>query len=275
MDNLFAGPANSLASTEAAMRQLGAMAVDFAISFAGALLLLIFGLILAGLFQHWSYTALGRFRGFDETLRRFFSQAVRYAVLIVTIVTVLAQFGVQTASIIAALGAAGLAIALALQGTLQNIASGIMLLVLRPFRVGETIQTGAIIGTIQEIGLFATELKTEDGLFVLAPNSELWKLPVVNFSRNGRRRNDLTFRLLAGEDRALVQDTLSSLAEGDGRVLKQPAPELLVANPGDGSAFVTLRYWTKTGDWWQTRLDLADAARQIFEKNGISAPFPR
>src|SRR5690606_2996252 len=138
------------------------------------------------------YGALGRFRGFDETLRKFFAQIVRYAILIVVGITVLAQFGVQTASIIAALGAIGLAIGLALQGTLQNIAAGIMLLALRPFRVGEYIDAGSVSGTIQEIGLFATELKTLDGLFVLAPNSELWNTPVTNYSRNPLRRNDLT-----------------------------------------------------------------------------------
>jgi small conductance mechanosensitive channel len=126
--------------------------------------------------------------GPDQWLRRdaarFFSKAARYAVLVFVGVTVLAQFGVQTASIIAALGAAGLAIGLALQGTLQNIAAGIMILVLRPFRVGEFITAGSVSGGVQEVGLFATELKTFDGIYMLVPNSQLWNTAVTNFSRN-------------------------------------------------------------------------------------------
>ena len=154
-----------------------------------------------------------RVRGIDETLARFFSNIVRYAVLLLVFITVLGQFGVQTASIIATLGAAGLAIGLALQGTLQNIAAGIMLLVLRPFRVGESIETPAVTGTVTEIGLFATELRTADGLYRLAPNSTLWNVPVTNYSRERLRRHDLTVTVGNDEDIDAAQAALLELAK--------------------------------------------------------------
>ena len=124
-------------------------------------------------------------------MRHFFATTARYAVLVLVVVMVLGQFGVQTASIIAAIGAIGLAIGLALQGTLQNIAAGIMLLMLRPFRIGEDIEVGPVTGTVEEIGLFATRLRREDGVYLLAPNSTLWNQPVRNFTRNGMRRNEI------------------------------------------------------------------------------------
>src|SRR5690606_21943671 len=159
----------------------------------------------------------------DETLRKFFAQIVGYAILIVVGITVRAQFGVQTASIIAALGAIGLAIGLALQGTLQNIAAGNMLLALRRFRVGEYIDAGSGSGTSQEIGRSATELKTLDGLFVLAPNSELRNTPETNYSRNPLRRNDLTIRIGYDDDIDLAFDIMTEVVSGDQRVLSDPA----------------------------------------------------
>ncbi len=152
--------ASMIDGAEAAIDQAAALAVTYSFSVVGAVILLIAGWIVAGLVERWVAAGLGRIRGFDVTLTRFLSKTARYGILIMVGVTVLAQFGVQTASILAALGAAGLAIGLALQGTLQNIAAGIMLLVLKPFRVGEYVAAGNIAGTVQDIGLFATELKT-------------------------------------------------------------------------------------------------------------------
>jgi small conductance mechanosensitive channel len=260
---------------QAGLRQAGELAVSYSFSILGAILLLIAGFIVARWVEKWSYRGFGEIRGFDETLRRFLSKALRYAVLVLVLVTVLAQFGVQTASIIAALGAAGLAIGLALQGTLQNIAAGIMLLVLKPFRVGEFISAGSVSGTIVEIGLFATEVQMLDGVYVLAPNSELWNTPVTNYSRNPRRRNDLTIGIGYSDDIDLAKKLLLELATGDERVLSDPAPEAFVIELGDSAVNVTCRYWTMTPEWWQTRLDLTKAAKQAFDANGITIPFPQ
>ena len=267
--------AGMLTTAEAALVEAGQLAVAYSFSIVGAIILLIAGYVVAGVAERWAYAGLGKFRGFDETLRRFFSKAARYAVLILVGITVLAQFGVQTASIIAALGAAGLAIGLALQGTLQNIAAGIMLLVLKPFRVGEYVEAGDVAGTIEEIGLFATQVKRIDGLFILAPNSELWNTPVTNYTRNPLRRYDLTIGIGYGDDIDLAQETLAGLAEGDARVLEDPAPATFVIELGDSAVGITLRYWTATPDWWQTRIDLTKAAKQAFDQKGISIPFPQ
>ena len=267
--------AGMLTTAEAALVEAGQLAVAYSFSIAGAIILLIAGYVVAGVAERWAYAGLGKFRGFDETLRRFFSKAARYAVLILVGITVLAQFGVQTASIIAALGAAGLAIGLALQGTLQNIAAGIMLLVLKPFRVGEYVEAGDVAGTIEEIGLFATQVKRIDGLFILAPNSELWNTPVTNYTRNPLRRYDLTIGIGYDDDIDLAQETLAGLAEGDVRVLEDPAPATFVIELGDSAVGITLRYWTATPDWWQTRIDLTKAAKQAFDQKGISIPFPQ
>src|SRR6185312_13476933 len=179
-------------AAQSAIQVASGLAVAYTFSILGAIVLLVIGYVIAGLAERSLRAGLGKVRGFDETLQLFFSKILRYGILILVGITVLAQFGVQTASIIAALGAVGLAIGLALQGTLQNIAAGIMLLALRPFRVGEYITVGSLAGTVLEIGLFSTVLRTWDGLYVMAPNSQLWNQPVRNFTRNGVRRTDVT-----------------------------------------------------------------------------------
>jgi len=252
-------------ATRTALTQASAMAVQYSFSIIGAILLFILGWTIAGLLRRWSYEGLSRVHGFDETLARFFSNVIRYAILVMVFVTVLAQFGVQTASIIAALGAAGLAIGLALQGTLQNIAAGIMLLVLRPFKAGEYIETGAIAGTVKEIGLFATELRTPEGMYRLAPNSTLWNVPITNFSRERTRRFDLSITIGAREDIGAAEQKLLDVARADTRVLSSPAPEAFVAQASDSSVQVTLRYWTLNTDYWETSRALTKTAKLAFD----------
>ncbi|WP_229447393.1 mechanosensitive ion channel family protein [Nitratireductor sp. B36] len=264
-----------MTAAQAALSQVSEFAVSYAFSILGAIILIIAGFIVAGMVEKWVRSALDRFPSFDVTLTSFLSKIARYAVLVLVGVTVLAQFGVQTASIIAALGAAGLAIGLALQGTLQNVAAGIMLLVLKPFRVGEYVEASGISGTIQSIGLFATEMKTVDGLYILAPNSSLWNTSVTNYSRNTRRRNDLVIGIGYDDDIDLAQKTMLELAEADDRILSDQEPATFVSELGDSAVNITLRYWTTTSDWWQTRLDITKAAKKAFDEKGISIPFPQ
>ncbi|MDO9417514.1 mechanosensitive ion channel family protein [Pararhizobium sp.] len=248
-------------ATRTAFSQAAALGVQYSFSIFGAIILMIAGWFLARYMRRWALAGLSRVHGIDITLAHFFANIVRYAVLILVFVTVLGQFGVQTASIIAALGAIGLAIGLALQGTLQNIAAGIMLLVLRPFRVGEFIKTANISGTIVEVGLFATELRTSDGLYLLAPNSTLWNTPVTNYSREKVRRHDLTVTVPQEEDLDAAQDALLSLARADNRVEHSPAPEVFVSEIASSSVTLTVRYWVKTTDWFRTTRDLTKRAK--------------
>jgi small conductance mechanosensitive channel len=278
MENSESGTSLAASSNEAfqhAFTRISEVAAAYSLSVLGAIILLIAGYIAAGIFERWARRAFGKISGFDATLAVFLSKIVRYIVLILVGVTVLAQFGVQTASIIAALGAAGLAIGLALQGTLQNVAAGIMLLVLRPFRAGEYIAAGGVDGTIVEIGLFATELKTLDGLFVLTPNSQLWSSSVVNYSRHDTRRYDLAIGIGYDDDIALAEKLMIDMAGADDRVLDAPPPITFVAELGDNAVTVTLRYWTKTSDWFQTTRDFTRQAKLVFDENGISIPFPQ
>ncbi|MBB3591884.1 small conductance mechanosensitive channel [Rhizobium sp. BK529] len=262
-------------ATRSALGQASALAVQYSFSILGAIILLIVGWVLASLASRWVYEGISRVRGIDETLARFFTNVVHYALLMLVFITVLGQFGVQTASIIATLGAAGLAVGLALQGTLQNIAAGIMLLVLRPFRVGEYIETSSVSGTVLEIGLFATELKTGDGLYRLAPNSTLWNTPITNYSRQPTRQNDLKIGIAYEDDLDLAMETLMGLAADDKRVLKAPAPTAFVDSFGESAIYVTLRYWAKTGDWWDLSRDMIKRAKLTFDEKGITIPYPQ
>ena len=251
-------------ATRTALSQASALAVQYSFSIVGAFILLFIGWVIARLLHNWAYAGLSRVRGIDETLARFFSNIIRYAVLLLVFITVLGQFGVQTASIIAALGAAGLAIGLALQGTLQNIAAGIMLLVLRPFRVGESIETSSVSGTVTEIGLFATELRTADGLYRLAPNSTLWNVPVTNYSRERLRRHDLTVTISNDDDLEAAQERLIGLATDNPAVEKSPAPSTFIADLSKSETKLTLRYWVSTPQWWATSHDMLRAAKRVF-----------
>jgi small conductance mechanosensitive channel len=266
---------DAITTINAGVGTIWALAITYSFSVLGAILLVVFGYVIARFVERGIKAALGQFHGFDATLRQFFASTARYAILVLVVVMVLGQFGVQTASIIAALGAIGLAIGLALQGTLQNIAAGVMLLVLRPFRVGEFIEVGQVTGTVEDVGLFATCLTTADGVYLLSPNSKLWNEPVINYSRNVRRRTDITIGIGYGDDIDLARSTLMGLAEADARVMKDPAPATYVTALGDSSVSVTLRYWTATSEFFATQTDLTRAAKLAFDERGISIPFPQ
>ncbi|MDR7033636.1 mechanosensitive ion channel domain-containing protein [Mesorhizobium sp. BE184] len=265
----------ALVTIQAGLAQLSTLIVSYSFSALGAIVLMVAGYLLAGVAERSTFAGLGHISGFDATLRHFFSKMVRYAILILVFIMVLGQFGVQTASIIAAVGAIGLAIGLALQGTLQNIAAGIMLLALRPIRIGEYVEIGSVAGTVEEIGLFATRLRALDGIYILAPNSTLWNTPVRNFNRNGVRRNDIVIGIAYSDNIDHAQETLLDLARADKRVRSDPAASAFVSTLGDSSVGITLRYWTSAADFFATKLSLTKLAKERFDMEGISIPFPQ
>ena len=150
-----------------------------------------------------------------------------------------------------------------------------MLLALRPLRVGEYVEAGSVAGTVEDIGLFATRLRQVDGIYLLAPNSTLWNQPVRNFTRNKTRRNDIVIGIDYSDDIGLAERTLLGLASKDARVLKDPAPESFVDALADSAVSVTLRYWTATGDYLATKLNLTKQAKLAFDDTGLSIPFPQ
>src|ERR1700761_935571 len=235
-------------SVKAALPAFTVMFVNGALDLLVAVLILIAGWTLARWFGRWSHDVLERAEHVDETLKPLLANFARYIVLAITIVAVLGQFGIQTTSLIALLGAAGLAIGLALQGTLSNVASGVMLLILRPFRVRDNIAVGNVTGTVQEIGLFQTVLVTDDGVYVSVPNSALFSGTIVNNTRQKTHRINVTFDVDYRSDIALAIKTLTERIGQDKRVLKTPAPVVQVASLVGPAANIQILAWTKTED---------------------------
>src|SRR5271166_3359687 len=211
-----------------------------------AILILLAGALLARWVARAVLSGLAETGRIDETARPALASAARYGVLIVTFIAALSQIGVQTASLLAALGAAGLAIGLALQGTLANIAAGIMLLWLRPFQVGdyiEIVSATPFAGKVREIGLFACQIETYDGLFLFAPNSTIWAVPLRNHSRNAGRLVSFNVGFAPGADLSRACAVLSDAIARQPGVLKAPPPEVFLANLNAGAPLATCRLW--------------------------------
>ncbi len=239
-----------------------------------ALILLAAGWALAG----WAERGVGRLLDraqIEPTLRGVTTAVVRYALLIIVIVAALGQLGIQTTSVLAALGAIGLAIGLALQGTLANIAAGIMLLWLRPFRVGDYIDAGGVAGTVRDVGLFASQLDSWDGIYQFVPNSELWNKRIVNYSRLERRLVDLKFAISYADDIDRARDVLLSLAKADERVMADPAPDCFVDALGENGVVLALRVWTATSTYWPLRRMLMERGKAEIEAAGLTIPLPQ
>ncbi|MGY5777522.1 mechanosensitive ion channel family protein [Rhizobium sp. LEGMi135b] len=265
---------NIVVATRTALDQASALAVQYGFSLLGAIILLIGGWLLAGIISRSAYRVISRIRGIDETLASFFQNVLHYSLLILVFITVLGQFGVQTASIIAALGAAGLAIGLALQGTLQNIAAGIMLLILRPFRVGEYIETTNVKGYIKEIGLFATEMRTADGLYLMAPNSTLWNMPIINHSREPDRRQQLSVAMGEKVDIDLARKTILDILKADQRIKSTPAPKVFLDELAVDQAVLNIEYWAITLSWSDVRHDVISKLKARLAEPDITIKSP-
>ena len=212
----------------------------------------------------------------DKTLKSFLGGLAKYTIFAVALVAVLQQFGVQTASLLAVLGAAGLAIGLALQGTLSNVSAGVMLLILRPFNVGDTISSGGTLGTVKSLGLFATELATPDNIYIFVPNGQLWNTSIQNFSRNGIRRQDVLIGISYGDDINKAFKTIEKAIAKEERILKEEGkePQIMVTNLGESSVDITLRIWSAASDFWTLKVDTIKAVKEALDKDGISIPFP-
>ena len=242
---------------------------------AGAVAVLVIGVVLARLLSKGADRALTRSGRIEPTVAKFLSNIIKYALWVVVIVTVLTQFGVQTTSIIAALGGLALAVGLALQGTLSNVAAGVMILIQRPFRVGEVITAGIVNGDVVGIGLFTTEVLQPDGVYVMVPNNELWNKPIVNFSRMPTRRFELLIGIGYSDSIDQARKELLALADSDQRVLAEPAPVVFVSALADSAVTIGLRVWCKTEDYLGLSWALTEAAKTRFAEVGITIPFPQ
>lgn len=235
---------------------------------------LIIGFWLSGRAAKFIRAQTGKISRVDPTLSPILASIARYAGLILTFVVALGQFGIQTTSIIAVLGAAGLAIGLALQGTLSNVAAGIMLLLLRPFGVGDWIEANGISGTVREIGLFATQIDTFENVYISVPNSSIWSSIIINHSRHDVRRMDIDIGIGYESDLDVAEQALMSLCE-DERIQKTPAPVFLVVAYGDSAITVRLRLYAKYSDYFQLNWDLNRRLKGTLDTHNIEIPFPQ
>ena len=274
--DLVASGQKAVAMDAAMIAKITQMAGDLAVNLSVALLIFALTLFASRWAAGAARRALSKVRGFrhDPTVLSFAVQVVRVVVLIVGLIAVLQRLGVQTTSIIAVLGAASLAVGLALQGTLSNVASGIMLLVLRPYRVGDVVDVGGMSGTVQRLDLFTTQLSNPNNHKIVIPNSKVLSDPLINLTGQKTRRIEIHFSVGYGDDLKRARDVLAGAAEAHETVLPDPHPWTGVTALLDSSVQVTLHAWVKVDDWWQTQADLMQAGKEALDAAGIEMPFP-
>lgn len=235
-----------------------------------------FGVWLAGRAVRLAMRRIaGRLPGLDRSAERLLVELAVWTFYVVGLVAALSFLGVNTAGLVAALSAVGLAVALSLKDTLGNVAAGLQLLLLCPIRTGDYVQCGAIAGTVEEIGLFATRLRTFDGLFVSAPNSLLCGAPLTNYTRNPTRRLDIPVAISYGDSLDTGLRVLLDIASRETRLLPDPAPRAFVAALGDNGVELTLRAWVPRADFFDVKFDLSRALKLAIEDAGLTIPFPQ
>ncbi|MDG1019915.1 MAG: mechanosensitive ion channel [Emcibacteraceae bacterium] len=248
---------------------------QYGLNIVFAVLILIIGMMAAGWVKRMVIKMCKKSAKIDDTLGAFFSSLARYVVIIFTILAVLDRFGVETASLIAILGAASLAIGLALQGTLSNVAAGVMLLIFRPFKIGQFVDAAGHAGSVKHIGLFVTEMATGDNVQIIIPNSQIWGSSIKNFSSNENRRVDLVIGIGYDDDIDKAIAEIGSVCDADDRVLKDPATSIFVGELGASSVDIVVRAWTASGNYWPLKAALTKEIKHRFDDKKISFPYPQ
>ena len=248
--------------------------VDYGTKIIVALLILVIGLRIIKWFTSLFSKALNK-RNLDESLKPFLRSLLRYTLLTLLVLTVLSTLGIEMTSFIAIIGAAGLAVGLALQGTLQNFAGGVIILTLRPFKVGDYVEAAGHSGTVREILLFNTILISPDNKKIIVPNSAVSSGAVINYSAEDERRVDMVFGIGYADDISKTKTVLQSILDEDARILKDPAPTIALSELADSSVNFVVRPWVKKEDYWGVYFDIHEKVKVEFDKNKISIPFPQ
>ncbi len=252
-----------------------AIMTTYGLSVIGAMVILIVGWIVSGWVAGAIRKASANSERFDTTLGSFFASLAKYAILAFTFIAVLSRFGVETTSFVAVLGALGFAIGLSLQGTLSNVASGVMLIMFRPFKVGDFVDTAGVSGTVKAISLFTTEMATGDNVKVIVPNGAVWGGTIKNFSGNTTRRVDMVMGIGYGSNIDLAIKTMTDIVSADSRVHGDPEPFFAVGELADSSVNIIVRVWTNAPDYWGVKFDLTKSFKEAFDREGIDIPFPQ
>lgn len=211
----------------------------------------------------------------DKTLETFFCNLTSTVLLIVVIIAAIGALGIETTSFIAIFGAAGLAVGLALQGSLSNFASGVLIILFRPYRVGDYIEAAGIAGSVVQVQILTTVFKTGDNIQIIVPNSQIMNSIITNYSVNDTRRIDMVVGVSYSDDLDKVRKTLEDLLAAEDRILDDPKPTIAVSELADSSVNFIVRPWTKTSDYGSVKCDLTEAIKKRFDQEGISFPFPQ
>jgi len=248
--------------------------VPWAINIFFALVIFIVGRWVIRILIKLLRKALGRAK-MDDILINFVASMASALLLLFVIIAALNQLGVNTTSLIALLGAAGLAIGLALQNSLQNFASGVMLIIFRPFKTGDFVEAGGTSGVVEHISIFTTIMRTGDNREVIVPNGAIYNGTITNYSARETRRIDMVFGIGYGDDIRKAKEILQQLLDADDRVLKDPAPLIAVGELADSSVNFNVRPWVKSGDYWAVKFDFTEQVKLTFDAQGISIPYPQ
>ena len=248
--------------------------IEYAVNIAAALLTLLIGYIAANLISS-AVVKVMQTRKLDTTVTHFVGSILKYTILVFVVIAALGRVGVQTASFVAIIGAAGLAIGLALQGSLSNFAAGFLLIIFRPIKAGEFIEVAGTNGVVQSVQLFTTTLTSGDNKMVVVPNSAILNGTIVNYSRMDTRRVDMTFGIGYGSDLRKAKQILERLVNEDPRILKDPEAVIAVAALADSSVNIVVRPWVKNGDYWDLFFALQERVSLAFEAEGFKRPLPQ
>lgn len=246
----------------------------YGLKIIAALAILVVGIWISRLLKKVTHKMATK-KKLDSMLVSFIVNLTYYALLTFVILAALAQLGIQTTSFIAIIGAAGLAIGLALQGSLANFAAGFLIIIFRPFKAGDFIEGAGVMGTVEAIHVFTTQLKTPDNKMVIVPNAKLTADNITNFSANETRRVDLVFGISYEDNIDKTKELISEQLARDTRVLKDPAPTIGVVELADSSVNLVVRPWVRTADYWNVYFDTIENIKKRFDSEGISIPFPQ
>lgn len=256
------------------IKQLQAVIAQYGLQIIGAFATLIIGVWIAKILAKYAGKIL-RKREVDETLSKFLVSLVRIALITFVIISAASQVGIQTASFVAIIGAAGLAIGFALQGSLSNLAAGVMLIIFKPVKVGDYIEGGGSSGSVEAVGIFVTTLVTPDNKVISVPNSTLTSGNITNYSSKDTRRVDMIFGIGYSDDIDKAKKVIEEVLNADTRVLKDPAPMIVVSELGDSSVNFSVRPWVNTADYWGVYFDTTETIKKKFDEQNISIPFPQ
>lgn len=250
------------------------LGIDFGIKAATALAIFFVGKFVIRLTVGAIHKVMQK-QEVDKTLETFICNLVRSALLVVVVIAAIGALGVETTSFIAIFGAAGLAVGLALQGSLSNFASGVLIVLFRPYRVGDFIEAAGISGSVEQVQILTTILKTGDNKQIIVPNSQIMDSIITNYSANPTRRVDMVIGVSYDDDLDKVRKTLQELIAAEERILPEPAATIAVSALADSSVNFVVRPWVNSADYWGVMFDLTEAIKKRFDKDGISFPFPQ